>query len=67
MEYAKGYVYELMDNGGPTNVMEPYFVEAVDEMMRARTLCAKANAKMPDDPTFSESFSHPVRIRRDRI
>ncbi|SEA78187.1 hypothetical protein SAMN05216349_12840 [Oribacterium sp. KHPX15] len=38
MEYAKGYVYELMDNGGPTNIMEPYFVEAVDEMMRARTL-----------------------------
>lgn len=52
MEYTKGYVYELMDNGGPTNVMEPYFTEAVDEMMRARTLCAKANAKMPDDPTY---------------
>ena len=35
MEYAKGYVYELMDKGGPTNVAEPYFKEAVDEMMRA--------------------------------
>ena len=50
MEYPKGYVYELMEHGGPTNVMEPYFMEAVDEMMRARTLCAKANACMPDDP-----------------
>lgn len=48
----KGYVYELMDRGGPTNVMEPYFMEAVDEMMRARTLCAKANASMPDDPSY---------------
>ena len=44
MDYKNGYVYELMDQGGPTNVMEPYFMEAVDEMMRARTLCAKANA-----------------------
>ncbi len=42
MEYAKGYVYELMGNGGPTNVMEPYFVEAVDEMMRARTPLCKS-------------------------
>ena len=26
MEYKKGYVYELMDKGDPTNVMEPYFM-----------------------------------------
>ena len=52
MDYEKGYVYELMENGGPTYVTEPYFKEAVDEMMRARTLCAKANACMPDDPTY---------------
>ena len=50
MDHEKGYV--LMDNGGPTYVTEPYFKEAVDEMMRARTLCAKANACMPDDPTY---------------
>ena len=52
MEFEKGYVYKLMDQGGPTNVMEPYFMEAVEEMMRARTLCAKANACMPDDATY---------------
>lgn len=52
MEYPKGYVYELMDRGGPTDVREPYFKEAVDEMMRARVLCAKANAVLPDDPTY---------------
>lgn len=52
MDYKKGYVYELMDKGGPTDIREPYFKEAVDEMMRARTLCAKANAKMPDDLTY---------------
>ena len=52
MEYAKGYVYELMDKGGPTDVRESYFKEAVDEMMRARTLCAKANRILPDDPTY---------------
>ena len=27
MEYPKGYVYQLMDNGGPTDVREPYFVD----------------------------------------
>jgi len=52
MDYPKGYVYELMDRGGPTDVREPYFKEAVDEMMRARVLCAKANAAMPDDPAY---------------
>lgn len=52
MDYPKGYVYELMDNGGPTDVREPYFKEAVDEMLRARTLCAKANAVLPDDPSY---------------
>ena len=25
MDYKKGYVYELMDAGGPTDVREPYF------------------------------------------
>lgn len=34
MEYKKGYVYELMDRGGPTDVRESYFKEAVEEMMR---------------------------------
>ena len=34
MNYEKGYVYSLMDKGGPTDVREPYFKEAVDEMMR---------------------------------
>lgn len=52
MEYENGYVYKLMDEGGPTDVREPYFKEAVDEMMRARTLCAKANAILPDDPSY---------------
>ena len=54
MKYKKGYVYELMDKGGPTDVREPYFKEAVDEMMRARTLCAKANAVLPNDPKYME-------------
>lgn len=52
MEYKPGYVYELMDKGGPTDVREEYFKEAVSEMMRARTLCAKANAKLPDNPDY---------------
>lgn len=52
MEYEKGYVYQLMDRGGPTDVREPYFKEAADEMIRARTLCAKANATLPDDPAY---------------
>lgn len=52
MDYKEGYVYELMDNGGPTDVREPYFKEAVDEMMRARVLCAKANAVLPNNPEY---------------
>lgn len=40
MDYEKGYVFDLMEQGGPTDVREPYFREAVDEMMRARVLCA---------------------------
>ena len=30
MNYEKGYVYKLMDQGGPTDTREPYFREAVD-------------------------------------
>ncbi len=52
MEYKQGYVYELMDQGGPTDVRESYFKEASEEMIRARTLCAKANATLPDDPSY---------------
>lgn len=52
MDYPKGYVYELMDKGGPTDCHEPYFKEASEEMIRARTLCAKANAALPDDPSY---------------
>jgi len=33
-------------------VREPYFQDAVDEMMRARTLCAKANSLLPDNPEY---------------
>ena len=51
MNTEKGYVYQLMNQGGPTDCTESYFKEAVDEMMRARTLCARANAVMPDDPS----------------
>lgn len=52
MEYKTEYVYELMDKGDPTNCRESYFKEASAEMIRARTLCAKANAKLPDDPSY---------------
>lgn len=52
MKYDKGYVYKLMNEGGPTDVREDYFQEAVQEMMRSRTLCAKANACMPDDEKY---------------
>ncbi len=51
-EYPKGYVYELMDKGGPTDCRQPYFKEASEEMIRARTLCAKANAVLPDDSSY---------------
>ena len=27
MDYEKGYVFDLMEQGGPTDVREPYFME----------------------------------------
>jgi len=52
MNYEKGTVYRLMDQGGPTDTREAYFKEASEEMIRARTLCAKANAVLPDDLSY---------------
>ena len=52
MEYQKGYVYELMNKGGPTDVREPYFKEASDEMIRARRLCQVANETPIDNPKY---------------
>ena len=67
MEYPKGYVFELMAKGGPTDVREPYFREAIDEMMRARVLCAKANAKMPDDPSYVEELEELFGRKLDDV
>lgn len=47
-----GYVYELMDKGGPTDCREEYFKEASAEMIRSRTLCFKANNTSPDDSSY---------------
>ena len=52
MRYETGTVYKLMDQGGPTDCTEAYFQEAMEEMIRSRTLCAKANAVLPDDPSY---------------
>ena len=52
MSFKKGYVYQLMEQGGPTDIREEYFQEAADEMIRARTLCAKANAVLPNDTAY---------------
>lgn len=67
MEYKPGYVYELMDKGGPTDVREEYFKEAVSEMMRARTLCAKANAKLPDNPDYVKDLEELFGCRLDDV
>ena len=67
MEYEKGYVYKLMDEGGPTDVREPYFKEAIDEMMRARTLCAKVNAKLPNDPSYVEDLEELFGHKLDDV
>ncbi len=67
MDYKKGYVFDLMEQGGPTDVREPYFKEAVDEMMRARVLCARANAKMPDDPAYVEDLEELFGRKLDDV
>ena len=67
MDYEKGYVFDLMEQGGPTDVREPYFGEAVDEMMRARVLCARANARMPDDPTYVEDLEELFGRKLDDV
>lgn len=67
MEYRKGYVYELMDQGGPTDIREPYFMEAVHEMMRARKLCAIANAKMPDDESHVQDLEELFGRKLDDV
>jgi len=67
MDYEKGYAFDLMEKGGPTDVREPYFREAVDEMMRARVLCARANAKMPDDPAYVEDLEELFGRKLDDV
>ena len=67
MEYEKGYVFDLMEQGGLTDVREPYFKDAVDEMMRARVLCARANAKMPDDPAYVKDLEELFGRKLDDV
>ncbi len=65
--YPEGYVYELMDKGGPTDCRKSYFTEVVTEMLRARTLCAKANAKMPDDPSYVQDLEELFGCKLDNV
>ena len=67
MDYEKGYVFDLMEQGGPTDVREPYFKDAVDEMMRARVLCTRANAKMPDDPAYVKDLEELFGRKLDDV
>ncbi len=67
MKYKEGYVYELMDQGGPTDVREDYFKEAVSEMMRSRTLCFKANQTSPDDPNYVKYLEELFNKKLDDV
>lgn len=67
MEYPKGYVYELMDKGGPTDVRESYFKEASEEMIRSRTLCAKANAYLPDNLEYVKPLEELFNRKLDDV
>ena len=54
MDYESGYVYELMDKGGPTDNREPYFKEAVDEMIaKTSTEYAPWHILESDDKHFA--------------
>lgn len=66
-KYKKGYVYELMDNGGPTNCKEEYFKEASLEMIRARTLCFKANQTSPDDSSYIKYLEELFNRKLDDV
>ena len=54
---------KLSDNAESFATNSENIFKAVDEMIRARTLCAKSNAVLPDDPTcigyLEELFGHP--------
>ena len=67
MEYEKGYVYKLMDEGGPTDVRESYFKEASDEMIRARRLCQLANETPINDPKYIEYLEELFDRKLDGI
>ena len=67
MNYEKGYVYKLMDQGGPTDVREPYFKEASEEMIRARRLCQLANETPIDNPEYVKYLEELFNRKLDGI
>lgn len=67
MEYEKGYVYKLMDQGGPTDVREAYFKEASEEMIRARRLCQLANETPIDNPEYTKYLKELFNRKLDGI
>ena len=67
MEYEKGYVYKLMDQGGPTDVRESYFKEASEEMIRARRLCQLANETPIDNPEYVKHLEELFNRKLDGI
>ena len=63
----QGKVFEIMDRGGPTDDREPYVEDAAAEILRSRSLCHRANATDPADPSYMRFLEQLFRCKLEEV
>lgn len=63
----RGRVFEIMDQGGPTDDRESYVEDAVAEITRSRSLCHKANQTDPADLSYMRFLEELFQSKLDDV
>ena len=63
----QGIIFKIMDQGGPTDDREAYVEDAVDEIVRSRSLCHQANMLAPADPSFAQIWEQLFQCKLEDV
>ena len=63
----RGIIFQIMDNGGPTDDREEYIEDAVTEINRSKSLCHKANMTDPTDSSYRTYLEELFQRKLDDV
>lgn len=63
----RGIIFQIMDNGGPTDDREAYIEDAAAEINRSKSLCHKANMTDPTDLSYRTYLEELFQRKLDDV